>query len=246
MPDEQSIPAVSIAAPEEVQATLAAQPCETLPHEEHAAMLDIHDAHHAASTWREFFIHIATIVLGLLIAVGLEQGVEYLHHRTQAREARESIQHEMADNVVMMQHNQQHLLADQEQLSKDLDLLNSAVSDAAIIPHLEYAWYEVRMHDAAWSAAQINGSLALIPASQISHANYFYKSTAELNPTWFAYFTDVDTAEAVVDRARTAGKLTVFERQQLISLTASAMGHSKLLFFLSSYQIHALQSNNLQ
>jgi hypothetical protein len=41
--------------------------------EEHARMLDIHDAHHAASTWRDFFIHIATIVLGLLIAISFEQ-----------------------------------------------------------------------------------------------------------------------------------------------------------------------------
>ena len=36
-------------------------------------MLDVHPAHHAANTWRDFFIHIATIVLGLLIAVSLEQ-----------------------------------------------------------------------------------------------------------------------------------------------------------------------------
>jgi hypothetical protein len=44
-------------------------------------MLDVHPAHHAASSWKEFFIHIATIVLGLLIAVGLEQIGEYFHHR---------------------------------------------------------------------------------------------------------------------------------------------------------------------
>ena len=29
-------------------------------------MLDVHPAHHAASNWRHFFIHIATIILGLL------------------------------------------------------------------------------------------------------------------------------------------------------------------------------------
>ena len=36
-------------------------------------MLDIHPSIHSANSWREFFIHIATIALGLLIAVGLEQ-----------------------------------------------------------------------------------------------------------------------------------------------------------------------------
>jgi hypothetical protein len=39
--------------------------------EEPTPMLDVHPAPHAAHTLKEFFIHIATIVLGLLIAVGL-------------------------------------------------------------------------------------------------------------------------------------------------------------------------------
>ncbi len=55
-------------------------PSETAP-EEPAPMLDVHPAHHAAQSWRDFFIHIATIVIGLLIAIGLEQTVEYVHHR---------------------------------------------------------------------------------------------------------------------------------------------------------------------
>jgi hypothetical protein len=36
-------------------------------------VLEVHPPHHAASSWRDFFIHIATIVIGLLIAIGLEQ-----------------------------------------------------------------------------------------------------------------------------------------------------------------------------
>ncbi|GAC1422327.1 MAG: hypothetical protein NVSMB62_17930 [Acidobacteriaceae bacterium] len=36
-------------------------------------MLGVHPAHHAANTWRDFLIHIATITVGLLIAVGMEQ-----------------------------------------------------------------------------------------------------------------------------------------------------------------------------
>ncbi len=38
-------------------------------------MLDVHPPHKAAHTFKDFFIHIATIVIGLLIAVGLEQTV---------------------------------------------------------------------------------------------------------------------------------------------------------------------------
>jgi len=35
-------------------------------------MLDVHPPHASTHTWRDFFIHIATICIGLLIAVDLE------------------------------------------------------------------------------------------------------------------------------------------------------------------------------
>jgi hypothetical protein len=214
--------------------------------EEPAPMLDVHPAHHAASTWRDFFIHIATIVLGLIIAVGLEQTVEYIHHRHQAREARENIQQEMARNLAILQHNQQLLADTQQNLSKNFDLLNSSASDTEILPQFETAWTLLRRQDAAWVAAKIDGSLALIPSSQIVHASYFYESTDALTPALFQYFTDMDTAVALVDHARTAGKLTASERQLLLSLTVSAMGRNRLVSKMFASEIRALQSNELQ
>jgi hypothetical protein len=58
---------------------------------EETPVLDVHPAHHAASTWKEFFIHIATIVLGLIIAVGLEQLVERIHQRYELSEKRSRV-----------------------------------------------------------------------------------------------------------------------------------------------------------
>src|SRR5579862_3462866 len=75
-------------------------PVPSSTQEEPGPMLDVHPAHHAASTWRDFFIHIATIVLGLLIAVGLEQTVEYIHHRRQVAETREALRAERRNNIV--------------------------------------------------------------------------------------------------------------------------------------------------
>ena len=62
-------------------------------------MLDVHPAHHAASTWRDFFIHIATIALGLLLAIGLEQTVEHFHNRHNIADTREALRHEHDLNV---------------------------------------------------------------------------------------------------------------------------------------------------
>jgi hypothetical protein len=61
-------------------------------------MLDVHPSHHPVTTLRDFLVHIATIVIGLLIAVGLEQTVEFFHHRHQVAEARESLRLELEEN----------------------------------------------------------------------------------------------------------------------------------------------------
>jgi hypothetical protein len=60
-------------------------------------MLDVHPPHGPTHTWKDFFIHIATIVVGLLIAVGLEQTVESIHHRHQLAELRGQM-HEVLEN----------------------------------------------------------------------------------------------------------------------------------------------------
>lgn len=57
-------------------------------------MLDVHPPHSPAHTWKDFFTHIATIVVGLLIAVGLEQTVESIHHHREAEQLREDLHSE--------------------------------------------------------------------------------------------------------------------------------------------------------
>ena len=41
-------------------------------------MLDVHSPHKSPDSWREFFVHLATITIGLLIALGLEAAVEWM------------------------------------------------------------------------------------------------------------------------------------------------------------------------
>ena len=140
-------------------------------------MLDIHPAHHAANSWKEFFVHIATIALGLLIAIGLEQTVEYVHYRHLAGEARASIQRELIENVSILQGNVDITLANQQLLEKDLELLDSNSPDGQTLQSLQYSWSMKRMADAAWSAARTDGSIALIPSKEIAAANFFIPAT---------------------------------------------------------------------
>ena len=214
-------------------------------HEEPIPMIDVHPPHQPVHTWKDFLIHMSAICLGLLIAIGLEQSVEYLHRRHQAREARASIQQELKENATIVQQNLTTLVADQSELAKDMDVLNSNVPDAQTLPALQYSPYLRRQHDAAWNAAKTDGSIALIAPQEIGAANYFYSSSSEPLPLLFAYIADMEAAAAIVDHARIAGKLDQSEREQLRILTASSIGRAKFLTEVAEGQSKALKRSNL-
>jgi hypothetical protein len=60
--------------------------------------MDIHKPK-AAHSVREFLIEIGTIICGILIALGLEQGIETIHRQELRREAREAIRGEISRNM---------------------------------------------------------------------------------------------------------------------------------------------------
>jgi hypothetical protein len=65
-------------------------------------MLDVHPPHQTVHTWKDVFIHIAIIAVGLLIAIGLEQTVEFFHHRHQRHVLLDAIRRECEDNVQIL------------------------------------------------------------------------------------------------------------------------------------------------
>src|SRR6185437_7049083 len=57
-----------------------------------------HAPHGGIHTWRDFWIHLGTIALGLLIAIGLEQSVEWVHRVHQRHQLEEDLREEAKNN----------------------------------------------------------------------------------------------------------------------------------------------------
>ena len=55
-------------------------------------MIEVHPPHERVHSWAQFFVHIAAIVIGLIIAVSLEQTVEFFHHRHQREQLEAALQ----------------------------------------------------------------------------------------------------------------------------------------------------------
>jgi hypothetical protein len=69
--------------------------------------MDVHAPHEPLHSWRDFWIHLGTITIGLLIAISLEQGVEGLHPLHQRHALEEDLRAEGERNVAIIQKDQQ-------------------------------------------------------------------------------------------------------------------------------------------
>jgi len=60
--------------------------------------MEIHHPDKPIHSKKDFIVHMLTVVLGILIALGFEAMVQWGHHRALVREARENLAAEIALN----------------------------------------------------------------------------------------------------------------------------------------------------
>lgn len=128
-------------------------------------------------TRRDFFIHLGTIVLGILIAIGLEQTVELIHHRRQLAEARQQLAAERDLNREILQKNLRSVATMQAQLDRDVSILNQHLASPStpLSAPLDYSWFLYRTPDGAWQAVRASGSLSLMSPAELRSNTYRYE-----------------------------------------------------------------------
>jgi len=134
-------------------------------------MLDVHPPRERTHTWKDFFIHIATIVIGLLIAISFEQTVEFFHHRDQRRQLLEDLPHEAAERVQILPLNNRFHANAEKWLRDILDaaLAASPVGGAVtfVVPPEPAPSRSVKPETAAWAAAKASGAVSVLSRSEI-------------------------------------------------------------------------------
>jgi hypothetical protein len=142
-------------------------------------MLDVHPPHEAAHTWKDFFIHIATIVVGLLIAVGLEQIVEHIHQHYELRELRESLDRERDANRRDIRQDIHDWRWEMAELQNDLMVLHfirqhPGVAQADLPGDLLFLQSPKVIESGVWDAAQQKSVLSLMPVEETNrHATMY-------------------------------------------------------------------------
>jgi hypothetical protein len=158
-------------------------------------MIDIHPPQHTAITRRDFFTHLGIVVLGILIAIGLEQAVEHIHQHYQLRETREALAREREANHADIQFDMQRWLFAAAEFRNDLVVLNyirqhPGTPQSALPGDLQWDQYAFRFEQAVWNAAQQNGLVRLMAVDEANRNLDFYQILAVTNQqsldTWNA------------------------------------------------------------
>ncbi len=137
-------------------------------------MLDVHPPHSPTHTWKDFFIHIATIVVGLLIAVGLEQTVEAIHHHYERHEIEARILEEAARNNVQMDGMLRWIALGRAEARVSLTSLKQAPTLNGIarwtIPNLNAtdAPLPLRPSMEAWDSVKTSADITLLPPGEVA------------------------------------------------------------------------------
>ena len=145
-------------------------------------MIDVHPPHEPIHGWRDFFIHLFTITIGLLIALSLEGCVEWQHHRHLVHEAEASLHAEIQHNAKGMQENIADLHHKQDNLKHDVTVLKYLIKNHKFPEdaHISLGVGIQTFDDVSWKTAQSTGALSYMPYANAEEYAEIYNTQAEL------------------------------------------------------------------
>lgn len=196
--------------------------------------------------WKDFFIHIATISVGLLIAIGLEQSVEAIH-RAHARHVLIADFHsECRDNLKLIATDIAGLKSARNWDIAAVKILNSAPvingHITAVLPKLDSHPPANTPSRAVWSVAKASGKVALLPeniAEVYDRVDYegeqFVLANSRTNDEALTRFTMSIGSQPIM--LGTTLHLTVAQRDQLVDTLATIRSQlDNMISWLASWQ----------
>lgn len=166
-----------------------------------APMLDVHAPHRTVHTWKDFLVHIAAIVIGLIIAVSIEQTVEFFHHRYQREQLAAALKRDGEANRGYIK----------DDIANARGVLDWALGQAAALErvgptgrltlsHLPHGF--IGSPDAGvWPSAKASGVTSLLPASAQNWLEYLAEEYNEAFVSSASASGQLYLANAALDKA---------------------------------------------
>ena len=140
--------------------------------------MEVHPPHERLHSWKDFWIHLGTITIGLLIALGLEAGVQQIHRIEQRHELEEELHQEALKNQAILDQDiksfderRRWLLA----LRHDVDAMRASKGKLKVPYHGDpNPSFNIMPSDTVWTSARENGHISLLPPNEAEMYSNLY------------------------------------------------------------------------
>jgi hypothetical protein len=179
--------------------------------------VDVQPPHQPIHTWKDFFLHLLTITIGLFIALTLEAAIESLQHRHLVRDARANLRREIEVNHKLYTNNARDLRLNRNQLARDLDELRE-LRDGRKSENLNlsWAWNWNSYGDAAWKTAKEGGAVLHMDSRWTSTYTWIYAQQEYVNSMALALVNEESRVRARLVVVKNPSKLMPSEIDTLL------------------------------
>jgi hypothetical protein len=186
--------------------------------------MEVHAPHEPVHTWRDFFIHLSIMTVGLFIALMLEGLVEYGHHRHIVREARENIRQEIEDNHESAQKDIVSLQQGMDRIKANIQTIHR-LRDHPKDFHgsLEYTMKFNRLDSAAWTTSHDTGALTYMPYKDVQAYADLYEDQKLVNDQAIEIFHRQTLAMTPIRMEDDIMALSANEVQEMLHETAASL-----------------------
>ena len=153
-------------------------------------------------------VHLLAITIGLLIALGLESSVEWLHHRHMAQDARENIQAEYRANRQDIARQLNALPGEQKHLEEILGWLSDAQNGHPRKPLGDFMWTGILLRDSAWNAASSTGAIAFMKYDEVKQYSQLYAIQKLYSSLMERNLNERHEMNVFLERMKAPGKLS--------------------------------------
>jgi hypothetical protein len=197
-------------------------------------MIDIHPPHHAAATRRDFFIHLTTVVLGILIAIGLEQTVERIHQRQQVREARVMLRQELDGNRRNLAVNTASIDAHLVRLWSDLAVVARARARKSLPgDQIVFIFPAESFQSVAWQTIHASNVSEHMDPHELADYGHLYQMQQAINDLLATANNQLQVSLSPLIASEDPGIDTTAQIQEIESHTDSAKGMAAAIHLLN-------------
>jgi hypothetical protein len=199
-------------------------------------MLDVHAPHERVHGTKDFFVHLFTITIGLLIALSLEGLVEWRHHRNLVHEASAGLRSEIDQNTARIGSLRQQISAQQKELDQNLNALQVLRVHPEQHASTSFTFRLQGFEDTAWKTAQATGAFAYMSYQDAREYSNIYGTQSEIYKVEQQVMDEAMSAASLVDTKSDTYKPS----PERIDMLSDRIGLIKLRLLVLNNEVNGL------